>query len=227
MLLNKVNFGFAPSAGGTPFSITAVGNASNTAGQSTYVFTSQGIGAADATRLVVIGITYQNSTANTVGSVDVGGNAATQVAGAGALSSVGAGSDIWYVALAAGTTATITVNPSGGLLFARCAIEVYSVIGTGLSVSSGANGVASTNVNTLSASATIPAGGGAIGVMSIHSSTAGAITPSNLSNDANVVFGNSTMQTGSNTSSSGSTSMGFAWAGTATDAALSLVTFNP
>jgi len=94
-------------------------------------------------------------------------------------------------------------------------------------MSTGANNGTISLVNTLAQSATIPAGGGAIAIQNIHTATAGAITPTNVVADSNIVFGGSSLEAGHNVSSSGSTSMGFAWAGTATDVVISIATFNP
>lgn len=210
---------------GTPFGITFVSNNNSVVATSAYTFTAQNIGTADATRIVVVAISAQGGTGITVLSVTIGGVFAAQVSGAYAQASSGPATDIWQLAVPTGTSADIIVTWSTSIT--RMAVAVYGVIGTGVSVSTGANANSATSVSTLVQSATIPASGGAIGILNAHSSTAGAMTPTNLVSDTNVVFGNSTMQSGKNTSSSGSTSMGFSWAGTATDGALSLVTFNP
>lgn len=227
MLLTGVG---PPPASGTPFSITYVSNNNSVTGQPSYTFTAQNIGTADPTRIVVVGITAAAGPTGVVSSVtmDNGGGPvpAAQVSGAAGFATTNSTlSDIWLLAVPTGTTATIVVNFAASA--SRTGIAVFSVIGTGASVSTGANNSTNSSVNTLSQAATIPAGGGAIAVQNVHSSTAGAITPTNLTADNNLIYSNTVMESGHNASSSGSTSMGFAWAGTATDAALSIATFNP
>lgn len=219
----------AAGGGGTPFSITYISQNSITTGGGSYVFTSQAIGTADATRIVAVCIAQFITNTITVTSVDIGGIAATQATGAASGAAGSSLTDIWYAAVPTGTTATITVNLSASQ--ARLGILVYSVIGTGAAFSAAANAnAAGANGTSLSASVTVPAGGGTIGVVGIHSSAPGAITPSNLTLDSNgsagVVFGNSAMSSGLDTSHSGSTSFGFSWT-TSIDAAFSVVTFTP
>lgn len=209
----------------TSFSISYISNNSTVASQSSYTYTAQGIGTADPTRIVAVAISYNaGSGANAVSGVTIGGNAATS-SGAATTSTVGAATDIYYLAVPTGTTANIvvsfSVNPS------RIAISVYSVIGTGASFSTAASAQNGSSVSTLTQSGTIPTGGGAISVITIHTSTPGTVTPTNLTTDTNLTFGSSTTVAGHNTASSGATTMGFSWAGSATDAALSIVTFNP
>lgn len=214
-----------PAVSGTPFSIAYIGNATDVTATGTYTFTSQNIGTADATRIVVVAIAAQAGSGFSVSSVTIAGNTATHAPSSGAQSTTGSGSDIWYLAVPTGTAATIVVTWSAPIT--RMAISIYNVFGSTAAFSSAANAVSSSNVNTLAQSATIPAGGGAITVTALHTSTPGSITPTNLANDTSVAFGNSTTVPGKNTSSSGSTSMGQSWAGSATDVALSIATFGP
>lgn len=205
------------------FSITAVSNASSVSSSTSYTFTNQNVGSGG---LVVVGIVYQGNSAQTVTGVTIAGAAASQATSAAVpATSVGAGSDIWYLTGVTGPTATIVISMSGSAA-QRCAIEVYTVAGAA-SVSTGANSSTASSVSTRTVAATIPSGGGAIAIANIHTSTAGTITPTNLTDNSSLVFGNSTMAFGQNTSSSGSTTMGFSWAGTATDVALSIATFSP
>jgi hypothetical protein len=213
------------SAGGTPFSITEVSTNSSTTVTSSYTFTPQNIGTADPTRLVGVAITAEAGTGIPVISVTIGGISAAQVSGAAAQASSGPATDFWWLAVPTGITAAIVVTWSTTIT--RMAIVVYSIVGTGAAVSTGANTSSASAVSTLTQSAAIPSGGGAIGILNVHSATAGTMTPTNLTADTNIVFGSSVAQPGKNTSSSGSTSMGFSWAGTAADCTLSLVTFTP
>jgi hypothetical protein len=212
-----------------PFAVTYISDSGLTGSTATWTFTSQAIGAASATRIIVIGIAAQAGTGITVSSVTVGGNSATKATGAGLTNaSNGAAGDIWYYADAGalGTAATILVNWSASIT--RTAIAVYNVTGTGSVFSTGASNGSTSSVSTLTQSATIPSGGGAIAVATLHTATGGTVTTTNLTSDISngLVFGTSTILAGHNASSSGSTSMGFSWGGTATDCTLSIATFT-
>jgi len=213
--------------GAAPFVHFASSNGSTTAGTS-FTFSSQGIGTADPNRLVVVCIGGgPGSGAFTVTGVTIGGNAAAHVSGASAYDSGGGLSDIWYLAVPTGTTATIAVTFSQSLT--RSSIAVYSVTGPGVAVSAGFNNAISLSGNSIAKAVTgIPSGGGTIAAAYLHTATAGTITQTNLSNDTgSVVAGSSTMVSGNNTSLSGSQTFTTAWAGTATDSAMSVVTFSP
>jgi hypothetical protein len=207
-----------------PFSITAVSNGNSTTATGTYTFTSQNIGSADPSRISCVGIAAQAGSGVVVSSVTIGGTSAAQVSGAPSTGGAsGSLTDIWCLAVPTGSTATIVVTMS--VPITRLAIEVYSILGTSSAVSTGAHNLSSSGT-TLVQSATIPSGGGAIAVFYLHTASPGTITPTNLTNDANVVFGSSTMQTGHNVTSAGSTSMGQSWTAS-TDSALSIATFSP
>jgi hypothetical protein len=214
-------------SGSTPFAISLTAQNSNSASQTTYTFTAQSTGVVDATRLVCVAIAATTN-AVTVSSVTTANPTATlsQVSGAAAAATGGTRSDMWCGAITTGTTADISVTFSGAQ--SRMSLAVYRVVGTGVSVSTGANNNTATTGTSLTQTATIPAGGGAIGVINIHNATITGIAQTNLSNDTGaIVVGTSTAYAGKNTSSSGSTTLGFNWTSPGTDAALSLVTFNP
>lgn len=217
---------YKAAGGSTPFGITFVGTNNSVVAGTSFTFTSQGIGTADATRVVAVGIAH-GINALTVTSVTIGGNAATQATGAAVNSGAGASTDIWYLAVPSGTTADIVVNISASQT--RCAIDVYRVVGTS-GFSAGSNGFSTTGVLTLSATAAVPAGGGAIAILNVHASgAAGLITNGgNLTIDQNgVAFGNSTIGAGSNITASGSTAFTFNWTVANNDAAMSVATFAP
>lgn len=212
---------------GTPFSITFISSANNTTGSTSFTFTAQNIGTADATRIVVVGIAHATNGA-AVSTVTIGGVTATQAPSAAvATNGAGTGVDIWYLAVAAGTTADIIVS-FGVSVEGRCAIDVYRVAGTGAAFSAANNNSTASSVTTLGAAATVPAGGGAIAILSAHGSVnAATVTGTNLTIDQNgVAFGNSIIAGGSNTSASGSTTFTFTW-GTADNLAMAVATFTP
>ncbi len=107
-----------------PKTVTYQGKAENTAGASSYSFTSQPIGAAQADRYVIVGIGWANL-GPSITSVTIGGVAATQVA----LNANANGSSALYIALVpTGTTATIAINFSSTTLL-HCGIAIWSATG--------------------------------------------------------------------------------------------------
>lgn len=216
--------GAPAAAGGTPFSITEIGTASTTTGSTTTLtFASQNIGTPDPTRIVVVTIGHGPNT-TTVSGVTIGGVAASQATGASVSSTGGTNSDIWYLAVPTGATATIAVTTLA--TESRMVIGVYNVIGTGSGFSTANNSFVSTGGTSLSTTVTVPAGGGAIVNMITHN-TGITITPTNYTADvAGLVVGSSTTQLGHDTSHSGSTAYGTSW-GVGTDAAMSVATFTP
>lgn len=105
--------------------LTFVGFTEDTSDSLTHTFTNHAIGAADATRRVVVCAHGSDAaTAMTFSSITIGGNAATiHVQGASSLNNVAIAS----LLVAAGTTATIVVTKVGGTPD-RCAIGVYRAI---------------------------------------------------------------------------------------------------
>jgi hypothetical protein len=216
----------AATGGGTPFGITFISDATLSTVGTTYTFTSQAIGTADPTRLVVVGIGHGVS-GRTVTSATIGGISATQATGAQPSGS-GSNTDIWYAAVPTGTTATIVINYSGSE--DRTAIAVYSVIGTGLAFSA-ANGTTISSGTPTSVSTTvITPSGGVVAVAITHVGAITAITGSNLTSDisAGLPSGSSgTLLAGHDTSHSGSTAYGFSWTTGVADVNLSVASFSP
>jgi hypothetical protein len=211
------------AATGTPFSITYVSNNSTTTMGGAVTFTSQNIGTADPTRIVVVALDHGPNSGVSVTSVTIGGVTATQAPSADSGGS-GVRSDIWYLAVPTGTTANIVVTAATET---RCALGVYSVVGATAHFSVAIGNFTASSVTTLSASAvTVPAGGGAIVIVSTHNATE-TITPSNYTADvAGLVVGTSTTSFGHDTSHTGSTVYGASW-GTSTDCSISVAVFGP
>lgn len=229
MFIQPKKFWLAGSAslyavsGSTPFSITYVSNASNAVAGASFSFSAQNIGTADPTRLVVVALTYL-TTGVAPTAVTIGGVSAIHVSGAlSDTNASGSSSDIWVLAVSSGTSATIAITFASSVT--RCAIQVFNVLGTGASVSTGAANQNASTVTSLAQTATVPAGGGAIAVVAVHSSTASSFAGTNLTLDNGFVTGGSTAEAGHTTTASGATSMGFTWV-TGADCALSIVTFN-
>lgn len=227
---NGCSAGFCAPSGGasTAFSITAqTPPAAQTTSATSYTFSSVNIGTASASRIVCIGVAYQESGTSLVSSLTIGGTSATQVSGAAATDFTnGSSTDIWCLGVSSGTTANVVVNLTGSGA-TRMLIASYSIAGTGAAVSTGANTDNTAAGTSTTTSATIPTGGGAIAIMDLHSASIGTVTPTNLTTDNNVVFGGSTALSGKNTSSSGSTTMGYGYANSVTGVTLSIATFSP
>ena len=111
---------FAPAAIVT-FTATAVDAVNRT----TYSYSSQSFGDADASRIVVVGISH-GGTVTEASGVTIGGVSATKAIGVTG-GSGGAVSSIWYAEVPTGTTGTIAATISGGA--GQCAISVFAVIG--------------------------------------------------------------------------------------------------
>jgi len=103
---------------------TFIGSAVDATNLTTYTFTSQAIGAADATRRVIVALQAAGNGVNrTLSSATIGGAGATIHVQTGASQNSAA-----FISLpvAAGTTATITATYSGAC--ASCGIGVYRLI---------------------------------------------------------------------------------------------------
>jgi hypothetical protein len=220
---------FVISGGSVPFSLSYIGRtADNTSTLSSYTFSGQNVGAPSATRIIVLGITYVQTTTVTVSTVTVAGNNAVQATGAFGSNTAGdAFTDIWYIADSSNTSANVVVNLSGAAL--RCTIEIYNVAGTGAAFSAAGNNTTTGGpVVTVSASVTATSGGGTVAVANWHNVSIGTLSGNNLTVDQSAAFGSTSfVASGSNTTAVGSTSFGFTWTTTAVPSALSVATFLP
>jgi hypothetical protein len=144
--------------------------------QTTYDWSARNflIGTADANRLVVVGITARfGTTGATLNSVTIGGAAATKInevinvtGGAETITSV------WYVAVAAGNTATVSATFSTAMLRAGC--DVWSVVGSASLPTVSTSATGQTSTNSIGPALTVPARGGSI----LWTSIVNAVLPS-------------------------------------------------
>jgi hypothetical protein len=147
------------------FSLTYEDNRTDTGGVgATVTYNSGGdpsIGAADATRIVAIGISGRTPNL-TISSATIGGISATQVSGAGIVESSVMTSDIWYAAVPTGTTATVIVTWSGTPF--DTGISTWSIIGSTGAPTTGVNAGAASgpgaSANLSLPPYTVPSGGG-------------------------------------------------------------------
>jgi hypothetical protein len=120
----------------------------------TYSFATQGIGAADATRRVVVGVAWGHTLTRTLSSATIGGVGATIHVQTNAVNIDGTA--LISAAVPTGTTATIDITFSGGAI--NCAIATWSLLNATGSPSATAsdNTVAA---NALSVALNVPANG--------------------------------------------------------------------
>ena len=170
-LTNLVGFG----AGGLTqrtltYSFRGVTTDTSDVSASSYTFASADIGTANANRVVVVGVGHNDATS--VDSVTIGGVSATRAGSQPA--SAGATASLWYLNVAAGTTANIVVTLSVGTAN-RCVIAVWAVVPDILSPNDTASGTAintsGANANDLDVRA-----GGLVLAMAYNSNTSG-LTP--------------------------------------------------
>lgn len=148
------------------------------AGATPTTFAGQAIGAASPERLVAVALTYSSS--SPIGSVTIGGIAATKVVGISGLVQ----SEIWVAPVPTGTTANIVLG-AGTSVGARFAISVYAIYGASSATPiATATSSANPGTGTLACSANCAAiGGFAIGNLTpVRSSWTGLIED----NDADV-----------------------------------------
>ena len=136
-----------------PGEITGSNTANASAGgsASSYTFSSQSIGTADDSRIVVVAVTVGfNGSVSTVSGVTVGGTSATQQAAATEGASENFRAEVWSVAVASGTSADVVVSLSAATGNNRgCGISVYRMIGD-VEVSAEATGTDDRSSGTLS-----------------------------------------------------------------------------
>lgn len=115
-----------PSAAVTPPSNTFTANSAQTANQTTYTFVGTNVGTADATRRIIVSATaFFSGSPQTISSGTIGGTAATVHLNSQNTSGNGGVTGFMSAPLAAGTTATIAVTFSGGVL--DCGIGVWAL----------------------------------------------------------------------------------------------------
>jgi hypothetical protein len=176
----------APEVASAPpavFSLTPTANATDLTAQTTYTFSSQSFGTADATRVIAVIILSRNSGGTqTVSNVSIGGVSASKAVGQLGSSNAMVG-EIWYAAVPTGTSGTVSITFAGANQ--RCAIQLYSIIAP----SSAAPTVTASSLANpaTSGSITIPVGGAAIGGNYLVSGGPGTptATPNSPSNGFN------------------------------------------
>ena len=96
----------------TPVTASFTASAVSTTNATAYTFSSQALGTASSTRMIVIGIcgSSNSGSASTINSVTVAGVSATKAKEQADGTEAGYSSDLWYVALASGTSGDVVVT---------------------------------------------------------------------------------------------------------------------
>ena len=158
--------------------VTFTDTTANTVNQSVYSFTTQAFGAADATRVIVVGIAHGGTT-TAVSWVTIGGVSATKAVSALENECHAA---IWYAEVPTGTSGTVVVGVVGGA--GSCAIVVWSV----LNASSTPTATGSSVANPPSTTISCAAGGVIIGFNQNSPSSNKATTWTNLTEVADATL---------------------------------------
>jgi hypothetical protein len=174
------------SAQVVPISLTYVTSAVTGSNTSSYNFTGQSFGVADASRRIIVGCSgFGSGGANSISSVTIAGGAASQIAatlGNGQISV-----QLWMAAVPTGTSGDVVVNWNTGAF--DCGISIWRLVGAN-PTPTGTNSDNTVSSNALSADLTIPVGGGGIGYVSHDGSSARTCTWTNLSeNNDGVIEG--------------------------------------
>lgn len=139
-------------------------------GATTYTYTGKAIGTASAYRHIIVAIAANTNVASrTISSVTVGGISATAAVSAESTNTVFTRVAVYIAAVPTGTTADIVVTYSAAQL--RSAIGVYAAYNL-LSTTPTSTGTSSSDVDPMTASLTVNAGGVAVGVAMNYYSTA-------------------------------------------------------
>lgn len=225
---------------GSSFSITATATKIDTVGGTSVTYNSGGdpsIGTADANRIVVVAIFARLGATATVSGVtiDNGGGAVSmnRVSSAAATITASCCSDIFYLNVTTGTTATIAVTYNGSSL--SSAIEVYSVITSTPSQTPTGNSSSNTSASALNQSLAIPSGGGLISVVGITANPGApsftwSTSGSSIVEDADTGVGTRHFSAAHDTADAGTTPLitaTYTGGGGATNMCLSLVAFGP
>jgi len=106
--------------------LTFLQSAANTAGQTSYTFSSQNLGVATNDRVIIVCAFGSAASSFTLNSITLGGTAMTSVVSTG---STVAPTSIYRITSTSGTSANVVVTFSGSST--RCAIAMYSLTGFG------------------------------------------------------------------------------------------------
>lgn len=127
MLLSTGSLFGNAGAGAVPMTYSYIGATFDTNSLSIYTYSGVSIGAADASRLIVVAVVYKHSTARTIATLTIDGNGMTK--GPEASGGANSGGVAWfYLPWASNTTATFVADVTGVGVATGCALLVYNLI---------------------------------------------------------------------------------------------------
>lgn len=142
------------------FDLSFVTNAVQTTALTTYTFSSQSLGVADASRYIIVAAGGLTIGGQTIDSITVGGVSATVVNTV--LGTQNARASMWIAAVPTGTTGDVVVTFSSGGSD-NCGIAIWRLVGAISSTATDTQVDGTLSSSALSASLTIPTGGAGIG----------------------------------------------------------------
>lgn len=180
-------------------------------------YTGVSFGPASADRLIAVDLGYIS--ASPIGSVTIGGIAATR--SVGVINSDSRACDIWVASVPTGTSGNIVLAALSGTW--RSDIVVYAIVG---STSATPSATVTDNTSPISLGLSVPALGVAIFAAYYHVGTANSVTWTGATEDADVYDGSSGLMTAASTNSSGSITAAITANGTVTSASGVGASFN-
>ena len=141
----------------TPFSYVYTAKNKTVGSASSFNFTSTAISAAGATRIVLVGITFRDTTST---GVTIGGVTASRI---NTVSNSSGRQELWQAAVPTGTTATIAVSLAGSASY--CAIQVWAIYGANSTPTNSNTGNANNSAGPLTCSCTVANNGAIFAVM--------------------------------------------------------------
>lgn len=177
-LTNLIGFGAVTGE----FSCTYIGTTTLTTNLTTYTFSGVSIGAADPTRLVVVGVAAICGAFASVNSGTIDGSAATVVVAAGATRY--SPTAILSRVVPSGTTCDITVTLS--TTGEHCSIHVWSIVNYGSATATDTDAVNTGPATSVTATLDIPANGTAVYAHAHGDTSATSWTSASEVNDATV-----------------------------------------
>lgn len=186
------------------FSLAYVSTATDTVSRTTYTFSGQSIGTADANRIVIVGLVGRTATATLdISSVTIAGVAATlvkkQITTSGTPTAMAVA--LYKAAVPTGTTGDVVVTFNEASL--RAAIAVWKLV----TATAAETATAASSADPADVSLTIPSGGGVVVFVAGSAST--SYTPTGYTENVDAAIGATTTiyTAGTNTTSSGATTL--------------------
>ncbi|MCG8544340.1 MAG: hypothetical protein MJE12_09050 [Alphaproteobacteria bacterium] len=173
-----------------PATVSNTANANSASGLTTYTFSAQSFGVAQADRRIAVGIVGRAVASRTISSVTIGGVSATEVVFGENAPGLANYAVIYIADVPTGVDGDVVITWSAAL--ARCAISVYRIVGAG---SATAHDTGSDTVGDPNVTLTIPDNGCAIGIGQVGGATSAVWT--GLTENIDTGYGSSTYSSAS------------------------------